>query len=131
MKSRLWLCVPPIVLCMVDQLLTLGGQPESYWRGQYDHANEASPPFYWLLRQHPLAFEAGIAAWILLFCLAILVLPRRLAMTLSIAILIGHTWGAASWLTMRGPYGYWLSIALFGAAALTITLSWERYSRRP
>ena len=66
-RQRLWLCLPPWAACTLDQLLTLWGQPTHYWDVSYDYALEASPPFNWLLRQHPLAFEAGIAAWVLLF----------------------------------------------------------------
>jgi len=131
LKKRLWLCVPPLLLCMLDQLLTLWGQSERYWDGSYEFALEVSPPFNWLLQQHPLAFEAGIIVWILLFCLVIVTLPLRLAMTTSIAIMIGHTWGASSWLTMLVTHGYWMAIALFVATAFTITVCWEQFSRRP
>ncbi len=62
-KRRIWLCVPPFVLCMLDQSITLFGQSAEYWAGNRSVANEANPWFLWLLRQHPLAFEAGIVAW--------------------------------------------------------------------
>jgi len=112
---------------MLDQLLTLWGQSAEYWQGRYEFTNESSPPFNWLLRQHPLAFEAGILVWIVLFCVAIVAVPRRLAMTLSMAIMIGHTWGATSWLMLRFANGYWLSIGLFLVTAFMITFCWERY----
>lgn len=66
--------------------------------------------------------------WVLLFCLVIVALPVRLAMTASIAILIGHTWGASSWLMMSFTQGYWLALALFVATAYLITVCWERFS---
>ena len=113
---------------MLDQLLTLWGQSEQYWQGHYEFALEASPPFRWLLQQHPLAFEAGIFVWILLFCLFIVALPTRLAMIAAIAIMMGHTWGASSWLTMRVAHGYWLAIALFVTTAIAITVCWEQFS---
>lgn len=90
-RDRIRLCIPPIVLCMVDQSLTLLGQSSQYWQGHYQAANETCPPYYWLLTQHPLAFEAGTALWIVLFSTAILFFPRWLALAISIAIVIGHT----------------------------------------
>lgn len=129
MRRKLLLCLPPFALCMLDQLITLFGQSSDYWRGNYSVANEMNPWFNWLLRQHPLAFEAGIAAWVIVFCSVILVLPRRVAMTISIAIVLGHTWGAATWLGMMQPYGYWFALALFLASAVMIVVTWERFGR--
>lgn len=128
-KAKIWLCVPPFALCMFDQGLTLLGQPPEYWAGDRSVANEANPWFYWLLRQHPLAFEAGIVAWVCVFCLVILALPRRAAMTISITIVLGHTWGAAGWICWVLPFGYWIALALFFASAIIIVATWERFSK--
>lgn len=89
--------------------------------------NEGNPLFNWLLQQHPLAFEAGIAVWILFFCSLIFALPRRAAMTVSIAIVLGHTWGTASWLCWRVPHGYWITLGLFLASAMLIVWTWEKF----
>ena len=67
MSMKLRLCIPPIVLCILDQSITLLGQHSQYWKGDYQTAMEGCPPFHWLLQQHPLAFEAGIAVWLALF----------------------------------------------------------------
>jgi len=127
MRRKLLLCVPPFVLCMLDQLITLFGQSSEYWKGRYSVANEVNPLFNWLLRQHPLAFEAGIAAWVIVFCSVILSAPRRVAMTISIAIVLGHTWGAATWLSMMPPFGYWITLALFLTSAIIIVITWDRF----
>lgn len=126
-RRKVWLCVPPFVLCMLDQGITLYGQGPEYWRGNRSVAAEGNPWFYWLLLQHPLAFEAGILAWVAVFCVVILALPRRAAMTLSIAIVIGHTWGTATWLCYLFPLGYWFALALFLASAIVIVATWERF----
>ena len=126
MKKKLWLCLPPFALCMLDQGITLFRQSDAYWDGSYEHAREANPLFSWLLKQHPLAFEAGIFVWVSIFASIILFTPRRVAMTVSIAVLLGHTWGAATWLTWTVPQGYWLSIALFLASSILIVTVWEK-----
>lgn len=128
-RRKIWLCVPPFALCMLDQGITLLGQRSEYWAGDYSVANEGNPWFLWLLRQHPLAFEAGIAAWVSVFCVVILTLPRRAAMTISIAIVLGHTWGTATWMLHVLPYGYWIALSLFLVSAIIIVLTWDRFSK--
>ncbi len=128
--QTIWLCLPPFALCMLDQGITLYGQGPAYWAGNYSLAKEGNPWFLWLMRRHPLAFEAGIFAWVAVFSLVILALPRRAAMTVSIAIVLGHTWGAATWLGHLFRSGHWLILGLFLASAIVIVGSWERFGQR-
>ena len=126
-KRRVWLCVPPFALCVLDQTITLVGQPAAYWGGDYSLAHEGNPWFHWLLQQHPLAFEAGILAWITLFSSLIIFLPQRVAMTISIAIVLGHAWGASTWIYWRIPNGYWFVLALYLVSASLIVAVWEKF----
>jgi hypothetical protein len=114
---------------MLDQSITLFGQAPDYWKGDYSLANEGNPWFNWLLRQHPLAFEAGISAWVGVFSVVILALPRRASMTISMAIVLGHTWGAATWICFVWPFGYWIALALFLASSIIIVATWERFGQ--
>lgn len=42
LKQRfLGLCVPPLLLCLLDVALTLAGQSSPYWAGDYANVNEA------------------------------------------------------------------------------------------
>jgi len=81
------------------------------------------------MQRHPLAFEAGIVAWIGAFSSVLCVLPRRAAMTISIAIVLGHTWGAATWVCYLLPSGYWWTLAMFLASAIVIVATWEKFGR--
>jgi hypothetical protein len=128
---KLRLCIPPIVLCILDQSITLLGQHSQYWKDNYQTAMEGCPPFHWLLQQHPLAFEAGIAVWIAFFSTVILLSPRWLAMAISIAIVIGHTWGTSTWLLLRFGQGYWLCIALFLMSGLLASLCYQQHQDKP
>ncbi len=47
-------------------------------------------------------------------------------MTVSIAIVLGHTWGAATWICWVLPFGYWLALALFLVSAVLIVVKWEK-----
>lgn len=66
----------------------------------------------------------------MLFCTLILVLPRLAAMVVSIAIVLGHTWGTATWLCWKVQSGYWLALALFLVSAMLIVWTWEKFGRK-
>jgi len=106
-RSRvLGLCLTPLLICALDYMLTLLGQSDAYWAGDYQRVNEASPMFNYLLQIHPAAFIAGMAVWMTVFVGLILLLPDTLALIVSIAVAFGHSAGAATWLWWRFEYGY-------------------------
>jgi hypothetical protein len=100
-RNALWLLLPPIVLCSLDFGLTLYGQPDAYWAGDRTSVNEMSPSFARFLSLHPAIFLAGGALWIAIFSALILLLPEWLALTVCVAIVMGHMAGAASWLAYQ------------------------------
>jgi hypothetical protein len=110
----------------LDQAATLLGQPASYWSGQYHRVDEVSPIFRPLLQHHPITFLTGAFVWTMAFCLLIVVLPRRPAMVVALAFLLGHTWGTASWI-LAMPQGYWLNFGLFLGGSAIAVFSWERF----
>src|SRR4051812_32932514 len=67
----LWLVVPPALLCMLDFGLTLYGQSESYWSGNYADVNEISPSFAQYLAIHPFAFVGAGFLWIIIFSIIV------------------------------------------------------------
>ena len=126
LRRLLGLCLPPALLALFDAALTLFGQSAAYWAGNYAQVNEQSPTFHQLLATHPLAFTAGLVAWVLVFSGLILLLPQTLAMTASIAVAIGHTWGATTWLIYRFEFGYQTCNGLFllTAFVLAVGIRW-------
>ncbi len=132
---RLWLVLPPLLVCLADQVVTLSGQPAEYWAGATLHAREGSPPALWLLQQHPLAYIAAAAGYALGFSVAIILLPRLLAQTLAVGLVLGHAWGTASWLYGRWPapqqaLGYWLVIGLYTLSAVFVVGGIELSQRK-
>ena len=120
----LWLVVPPIFLCSLDCGLTLYGQSEAYWAGQYRSVNELSPSFGQYLAIHPLAFVFADLVWICIFSTLIAILPEKVGMTISICVVIGHMAGAASWLAYR--FGSYQSCnALFLLTSIAIVTSFN------
>ena len=63
----LGLCVPPLLLLILDVSLTLLGQSSAYWAGDYSAVREGSPTFHHLLAIHPAAFAAGLLTWAAVF----------------------------------------------------------------
>jgi hypothetical protein len=116
------LCLPPLVLAVLDGTLTLAGQSAEYWGGEYAEVNEGSPTFRYLLGVHPLAYAGGMATWMAVFVGLILLLPDTLALIVSIAVTFGHTGGAAAWLVWVFAYGYQVANGLLLAAAVVLGL---------
>ena len=126
--GKQWFCVAPVLFFGFDIAFTLAGQPAGYWSGYYHLANEASPPGYWLLAWHPLAFIGAAVVWAIVLCLVIMLLPTTLSKILSLAFVIGHTWGSASWFDRVLGLGYWHQFALFALASIAVVTSWNRYA---
>jgi hypothetical protein len=96
-SQRLWLCVPPVVLCGLDGALTLWGQPPQYWTSGYNTFHEANPLAAWLLTVHPLAFAAAGLAYCLGVCAAVSWLPLRYSVAMTTLVSLGHAVGVVSW----------------------------------
>jgi hypothetical protein len=107
-KARFWLCIPPLLAAVADLVATLLGQPAAYWTGSLLYAREGAPHGLWLFQQHRLAFPIAFGLWMLLFSAAILYGPRRLARAITLAVVMGHGWGAIDWIYASA--GYWLCI---------------------
>lgn len=125
MARKLWLCLPPALLCLIDHAVTLWGQPESYWRESFREPREGSPHGYLLLQAHPAMFCAAGVLWILAYSAIILVLPRRWSLVAMQAMVLGHAWGAGTWILQWEPWGYWICLCLFGAIAVVVVRCWE------
>lgn len=121
---RILLVLPALVLGQLDAAITLYGQSARYWSGDHGDVNEASPTFAWLLGVHPLAFEAGILAWLAILTLGVLLVAEPLALTFSIAVALGHAFGFSTWLYFElGGYQLVNGLMLATAAALGACIS--------
>ncbi|TET48846.1 MAG: hypothetical protein E3J64_10445 [Anaerolineales bacterium] len=123
-RGRVWLCLPPVLAGLVDLAVTLLGQPAAYWEGNLWAAREGAPHGMWLFNQHQLAFPLAFAGWIVIYCAAIVLLPRRLVRVAAVAVTVGHVSGANSWL--RNLAGYWFTILADVTAAAIVTFALGR-----
>ncbi len=120
----LGLCLPALLAWALDDCFTLLGQSPDYWDGDFAAVNEGSPTFNHLLQVHPLAFALGSVAWAGVFVAIILLLPDALALAVSIAVTLGHSAGAATWILWRSgyEYGYQMCNALFLGMAIALAV---------
>jgi hypothetical protein len=125
--KKLRLCLPPLILCTFDSVVTLWNQPRAYWLGDYASAFEGNPIVYRLLAWSPLAYETGLILWLLIVTTTIALLPKRFAVTLSIAITFGHLWGVLGGIMFKMYYGFWICLAIIALTGFLITLSCENY----
>jgi hypothetical protein len=122
-KGRLCLCLGPIFFCLLDGCLTLHGQAEEYWNGNYRLVEELNPLGRWALEIHPLVFVTVLLCWIGFFSACILLLPKNLAMVCSFLVQMGHTLGSCSW-AIR-DHGWLACIPLLIASRLVLDWTWK------
>jgi hypothetical protein len=132
-RRLLGLGLPCLLAVSYDVGLTLHGQPARYWAGDYNSTTEGAPFFRKLFETHPLAVVAGEALWASIILTWILLLPEVLAVTLAIAVVIGHTVGGYTWLSLM-PMRHWFQIGhgtlLVAAAVLGVGLHWSLRTAR-
>jgi hypothetical protein len=116
---------------MLDVGLTLHGQPANYWAGDYARTTEGASFYRRLYALHP---AAGVGGQVLFICLVaglLVMLPEVLAVVLAIAVVLGNTYGASTWVTAalvsRTAWGqptpvnwYQASNGMFLAAAVVV-----------
>jgi hypothetical protein len=125
-RGRFWLCCAPAALIALDVGVTLCGQAPEYWQGQYHTARELNPPACWALEQHPLVFAAGALLWLMTAAALLLFLPRAAARATALAVVFGHSVGAASWLVRGGLSGWVPAVLLLALAYGLLGWSWRR-----
>src|SRR5262245_14755898 len=117
MLSRLWLLAPATGLCVVDAALTLRGQPEEYWAGDYSAAIEGNPFIHPLLAKGPHVFVGSVAGWIVLLALVVSVFRQPIVGWIAVLAAASHAVGGASWLAQVGPWGLLLACLYIAFAA--------------
>lgn len=124
--SRSWLCIPPLILLALDATLTLLGQPEAYWSGDYAHVKELNPAAWFLMGWHPVLFLAVVILIGGLITAVIFLLPRGHAYMLSLIASFLSAAGASSWLVEYGVVGWVLVLLLFWSAERVVVVESRR-----
>ena len=111
-----WVVVPVIA---IDIVCTLLGQPSSYWRHPA-LGTEANPFFAWFLYRGVFIFWSicYIAGVVLLTW----ILPRRLAAVALLSFILGHFFGASTWMLFRFGLGIAAPV-IYGIAIASLLVS--------
>jgi hypothetical protein len=126
-KSRLWLCLPFVLVFLCDACVTLSGQPSSYWEGTRQNVKEAFPLFAWGLSHGPLVFAVVCLVWIAVFSTLIISATSIIAEILSLALVNGHTWGTMTWLVYDLQLDYHLCLLFFVFSGTLFIVSYRRW----
>ncbi|MBP3960323.1 hypothetical protein J8F10_34275 [Gemmata sp. G18] len=126
MRARLWLLLPAVCLFAGDISMTLMGQPDTYWAGDYSTAAEYNPIAYPLLARHPALFVAGMLLWLGLSAALVLWWRHPITVWLAMAIALGSALGASTWLARHGSIGWLGAIAYLSVAAVISRACWRR-----
>lgn len=130
--QRLWSCMPPTLLCAADGLITLWGQPDAYWSGEFRVVCEANPLAAWLLAVHPVAFAVAGVPYLLVVTGTIMVLPRNWAAAVAVGIALSHAFAVAVWCLVLFPEPLLpltaVALVLAGSGAVAWQFGWRAES---
>ncbi len=131
MKSRLWILLPAAGLYLIDVSLTLSGQSNEYWSGNYLTAIEANPIAYPLLTIHPWLFLSLSIVWLAIFSAIVIFWNHPAAGWMAVIIAGAHAIGVASWLTTIKPWGTVLAVGYIALTAQMSTWCWRKGNPNP
>lgn len=126
LTARGWLCLTPLLAFALDLTLTLLGQEDRYWHGEYGAAIEFNPLGHPLLAYNPFVFVAAALCCPLAYAAVLLLWKSRFAVAVALMIAIGHAIGAASWFARHGVMGWIVAVAAIALLARLQTFSWRR-----
>jgi hypothetical protein len=124
--SRVWLVVPVWLWLACDVTLTLAGQSDAYWTGDYAAAIEANPFAYPFLAQGPLLFAFSALVWAMFLGLLVACFSHRLVRWLTIVSAASNAIGGCTWLVRHGSWGWALAVPYLVVAAEVSWWCWRR-----
>lgn len=87
--------------------------------------------FAWLLHAGPGWFIVGELVWCVVIISVVTLTPGILSLLVAVAVSIGHTYGALTWIITVVPIlGLYPVFALFGLAPILQTVIYFRRHRR-
>ena len=93
---------------VLDGVLTLVGQSESYW-SNFRLANEASPA-YFFMAVSPGLYVIGALVWFVGLWFLFKKLGQPCNLMLAMTFLVGNTWGSSTWIMKLIRESSWYAI---------------------
>ncbi len=107
-REKLILLIPALWSSLFDSIVTIAGQSKEYWNGNLEVANEGNPIGNLFMQNHESGIFILCGIWLLFIGFIGYYLPQRLSRIFLLFVLIAHSYGASTWLTMN--YGFWTAI---------------------
>jgi hypothetical protein len=115
-RRNLWLCLPLAVTGLGDGLLTLVGNNITGLAWGW----ELSPSWRWFLHRGVLPFSLAFAGYLVLVGTIVAYAPVRLSKVLCVTMVLAHTWGIVSWLSLAGVSYFLCPLAYAAIAIITV-----------
>lgn len=107
-RKKLLALIPALWASLFDTIITITHQSKGYWNGNLNMANEGNPIGKFMMKNHVSGIFIVCGIWMVLIGVLGYYLPRRISWIFLLFVLIAHSWGASSWLSMK--YGFWFVI---------------------
>ena len=107
-KGKILALIPALWTSLFDTIITIKGQSEEYWNGNLNMANEANPIGNFMMKNHVSGIFIICGIWLILIGVLGYYLPKKYARIFLLFVLIAHSFGASTWLSMN--YGFWTAI---------------------
>lgn len=125
-RQRALIALPACACSLIDSVSTLLAQPATYWSDPAT-GHENNPKFAWLLHAGPGWFIVGELVWCAVVVGVVTMLPGVLSLLVAVAVSIGHTYGALTWIITVVPIlGLYPVFAVFGLAPIVQTVMYLR-----
>lgn len=103
--DKLILLIPSLWASIFDIFITSFWQDPNYWKGDLSKAREGNPIGAWFMSQHVSGLFVISIIWILMIVVLGYYLPGKFRKIFLLFVLIAHSFGASTWLTVW--YSFW------------------------
>ena len=110
-----------VAVILIDMAITLIGQPASYWSDPAT-VHEGNRLFHWIMSK---GYQVTLLADLIYVggsFFLVSILPWRLGLTLLFALVLGHYFGASTWLCFRYQLGA-AGMVLYGVLLATVLVA--------
>lgn len=104
-NEKLLALIPALWASLFDTVITILGQSNDYWNGNLNMANEGNPIGNFMMKNHVSGIFIVCGLWMILIGILGYYLPRKVSRIFLLFVLIAHSWGASSWISMK--FGFW------------------------
>lgn len=104
-NEKLLALIPALWASLFDTVITILGQSNDYWNGNLNMANEGNPIGSFMMKNHVSGIFIVCGLWMILIGILGYYLPGKVSRIFLLFVLIAHSWGASSWISMK--FGFW------------------------